>query len=246
MFQTPLISVENINLEFDSVSVLKDVSLSVQAGQIVSLIGPNGAGKTSLVKILLGLLSPTTGQLKRKPGLTIAYLPQRFLIEPTMPITVERFLGLTAERKNKPIATALEEAGIQALRRKPMQSISGGEMQRVMLARCLLSNPELLVLDEPDQGMDMAGQESLYNLIGGIRDRYQCGVVMVSHDLHLVMAATDEVVCLNHHVCCSGHPEAISKHPEFLQLFDRPQGGLAVYAHDHDHDHDLHGNVIHD
>lgn len=246
MSSAPLIEAHKVSLKFETNSILDGVSLAVQAGQIISLIGPNGAGKSSLVKVLLGLVKPTLGWVKRKPKVKVAYMPQRFAVEPTIPITVERFLELSAESKEKSVDAALAEAGVEKIKSTPVQLISGGEMQRVMLARCLLRNPELLVLDEPDQGMDTAGQEALFKLIGEIRDRYQCGIVMVSHDLHLVMAATDEVICLNHHICCSGHPEAISQHPEFLRLFNKPQGALAVYAHHHDHEHDLHGDVIHD
>lgn len=242
----PLVEADDVSLHLQARPILHNISLQITAGKIISLIGPNGAGKTSLVKVLLGLLSPSSGQINRKPDLQVAYLPQRFHLEPSMPISVERFLALSAEHRDKPVVSALEEAGVAFLAKSPMCSISGGELQRVMLSRCLLRNPELLVLDEPDQGMDTAGQQSLYALIGDIRDRYHCGVLMVSHDLHLVMAATDQVVCLNRHICCSGHPESISKHPEFLRLFGRPQPGLALYTHRHDHRHDLHGDVIDD
>ncbi len=241
-----LISAHNLRVEINKQTILDNVSLQIDAGQIISLIGPNGAGKTTFVRALLGLQRLDGGKIERRPGLSIAYLPQRLSIDPAFPITVERFLELSTERKDKPVGAALEEAGIHQLRKLPMQSISGGELQRVMLARCLLRNPQLLVLDEPDQAMDTTGQQALYRLITDIRDRYQCGVLMVSHNLHLVMAATDQVICLQHHVCCTGHPEAIAQHPEFLRLFGQPVDGLAVYTHDHDHEHDLHGDIIKD
>jgi zinc transport system ATP-binding protein len=244
--RSTLIRAEGLNLRFKGRTVLDNISLTLEAGRIVSLIGPNGAGKTALVKLMLGLMPPTSGTVARKPDLVISYLPQRAALEPMMPMTVARFLALGSEQRDKTVTEALEEAGIARLRHTPMQSVSGGELQRVMLARCLLRDPELLVLDEPDQGMDAAGQQSLYELIAGIRERYRCGVLMVSHNLHLVMDKTDRVICLNRHVCCTGHPEAISRHPEFLQLFGQPVQGLAVYSHDHDHEHDLHGNVIHE
>lgn len=244
--KTPcLLEASNINVTFNGRPVLQNVSLQIEPGQIISLIGPNGAGKTTLVRVLLGLQRPDSGHIERPPGVRVAYLPQRLALDATLPITVERFLALSAARHNKPVAVALEEAGIAALRKAPMQSISGGELQRVMLARCLLRNPQLLVLDEPDQGMDAAGQQALFYLITDIRDRYGCGVLMVSHDLHLVMAATDKVVCLQQHVCCTGHPQSITQHPEFLRMFG-PVDGLAVYAHRHDHEHDLHGDVVDD
>lgn len=246
MTDSPLIDARNISVTFNGRHVLHDVSLRVEPGQIISLIGPNGAGKTTLVRVLLGLQAPDSGLVERRPNLNISYLPQRLNLDATLPITVERFLELSTERRDKPVAAALEEAGVSALRHAAMQSISGGEFQRVMLARCLLRNPQLLVLDEPDQGMDTIGQQALFDQITDIRSRYRCGVLMVSHDLHLVMAATDQVVCLQQHICCTGHPQSITRHPEFLRLFGQPAEGLALYAHDHDHAHDLHGDVIHD
>lgn len=240
-----LLDARRISVAFNGRAVLQDVNLRIEPGQIISLIGPNGAGKTTLVRVLLGLQRPDSGQIERRPALRIAYLPQRLALDATLPITVERFLQLSAARHAKPVAEALAEAGIDNLRRAPMQSISGGELQRVMLARCLLRNPQLLVLDEPDQGMDAAGQQALFHLITDIRSRYGCGVLMVSHDLHLVMAATDQVVCLQQHVCCTGHPQTITHDPEFLRLFGQVEG-LAVYAHSHDHEHDLHGDVVDD
>jgi zinc transport system ATP-binding protein len=240
-----LLEARDVNVSFNGRPILQDVSLQIESGQIISLIGPNGAGKTTLVRVLLGLQQPGSGHIERQPGLRVAYLPQRLTLDATLPITVERFLALSAARHHKPLEVALEEAGITALRKAPMQSISGGELQRVMLARCLLRNPQLLVLDEPDQGMDAAGQQALFHLITEIRERYGCGVLMVSHDLHLVMAATDRVICLQQHVCCTGHPQSITQDPEFLRLFG-PVEGLAVYAHRHDHEHDLHGDVVDD
>ena len=221
--------------------VLQDVSLQIRAGEIISLIGPNGAGKTTLVRVLLGLLPAQAGHITSQPGLRMAYLPQRLKIDPALPITVERFLQIKAGDD-----AILKETGITALKKSPMQSISGGELQRVMLARCLLRKPQLLVLDEPGQGMDVSGQEELYGLVKTIRDRYGCGILMVSHDLHFVMAATDHVICLHHHVCCTGHPHAITAHPEFLRMFGRPAENLALYTHAHDHAHDLHGDIVDD
>lgn len=242
----PLVDAREIYLQIDDQVILQDVSLQLSAGKIVSLIGPNGAGKTTLVKIILGLLQPDRGRVQRQPGLVTSYLPQRLSIQPAMPVTVNRFMELSVGNKDKSIDAALDEAGVLRLKHTALQSISGGELQRVMLARCLLRDPQLLVLDEPDQGMDSTGQQVLFALITDIRDRYNCAVLMVSHDLHLVMAATDEVVCLNRHICCHGHPESISEHPEFLRLFGKPVSGLAVYTHHHDHKHNLRGDVIDD
>ncbi|HEX5056759.1 MAG TPA: ATP-binding cassette domain-containing protein [Gammaproteobacteria bacterium] len=244
MNQPPLIDVQSVSVALGGRSVLHNVSLQIREREIISLIGPNGAGKTTLVKTLLGLLQPAGGRVLRRPRLRMAYLPQRLRIDPALPMTVQRFLELCNRGDVSAVQGVLEETGVSRLRGTPLQSVSGGEFQRVMLARCLLLRPELLVLDEPGQGMDVTGQEELYGLVKTIRDRYGCGILLVSHDLHFVMAATDHVVCLHHHVCCTGHPEAITGHPEFLRLFGRPALNLALYTHEHDHAHDLHGDVV--
>jgi zinc transport system ATP-binding protein len=241
---SPLIDVQSVSVDLGGRHILHDVSLQIREREIISLIGPNGAGKTTLVKAVLGLLQPSAGRIVRRPRLRTAYLPQRLKIDPALPMTVERFLQLGNEGESSAVPVVLKEAGVSRLRRTPLQAVSGGEFQRVMLARCLLRKPELLVLDEPGQGMDVSGQEELYGLVKSIRDRYGCGILLVSHDLHFVMAATDNVVCLHHHVCCTGHPEAITGHPEFLRLFGRPAMNLALYTHEHDHAHDLHGDVV--
>ena len=239
-----LISANNVSVSFNDREVLQQVSLDVRAGQIITLIGPNGAGKSTLVRVLIGLTSPSKGQVTRKPKLRIGYMPQKLHIDPNLPITVERFLRLAGASKAA-IKSALTEVGSPHLTNSPLQTISGGELQRVLLARALLRDPQLLVLDEPVQGVDIAGQTELYELISAIRKRHQCGVVMVSHDLHLVMAQTDTVICLNHHICCHGHPEQVSTDPAYLELFGaRHSQALAVYQHHHDHQHDAHGDII--
>jgi zinc transport system ATP-binding protein len=244
--QSPLIDVQSVSVALGGRSVLHNVSLQIREREIISLIGPNGAGKTTLVKTLLGLLQPNSGRILRRPRLRMAYLPQRLKIDAALPMTVQRFLELCNRGDASAVEGVLEETGVSRLRKTPLQAVSGGEFQRVMLARCLLLRPELLVLDEPGQGMDVTGQEELYGLVQTIRDRYGCGILLVSHDLHFVMAATDHVVCLHHHVCCTGHPEAITGHPEFLRLFGRPALNLALYTHEHDHAHDMHGDVVDD
>jgi zinc transport system ATP-binding protein len=201
----------------------------------VTLVGPNGAGKTTLLRILLGLQRPSAGSAWRRPGLRIGYLPQRLAIDETLPLTVRRLLALAGPAGKERIDAALAEVGAKPLASMPVQALSGGELQRVLLARALLREPDLLVLDEPVQGVDVTGQGELYALIRHIRDRRGCGVLLVSHDLHLVMAASDEVVCLNRHVCCSGHPETVTRHPAYRALFG---DAIAVYAHHHDHVHD--------
>lgn len=239
-----LIEASDVEVRFGGTAVLTGANVVVRPGEIVTLIGPNGAGKTSLVRALLGLIKPATGKVTRRKGLRIGYMPQKLSVDPSLPLTVERFLQLGAARKDADIGAALSEAGVGHVMGNPMQGISGGELQRVMLARALLREPDLLVLDEPVQGVDVTGQAELYRLIQDIRKRRGVGVLMVSHDLHVVMAKTDHVVCLNRHVCCAGHPQSVSRHPEFVALFGPDVAStLAVYAHDHDHAHDLDGHV---
>jgi zinc transport system ATP-binding protein len=239
-----LIRLDGVAVSFNGQPVLDDVQLSVQPGEIVTLIGPNGAGKTTLVRVVLGLLQPERGSVQRTPRLRIGYMPQKLHVDATLPLSVLRFLRLVPGVDRARALAALAEVGAEQVIDSPLQSISGGELQRVLLARALLREPQLLVLDEPVQGVDVAGQAELYRLISRLRERHGCGVLMVSHDLHLVMSATDQVVCLNRHVCCSGHPEQVSGDPAFIELFGQDARSLAIYHHHHDHDHDRHGGVV--
>lgn len=236
-----LIQLQGIGKYFNNNKVVSGIDLSIEDGQIITLIGPNGAGKTTLVKLVLGLLEPDEGRVMRHSNLCIGYMPQKLHIDPTLPITLGRFLAL-AEPNTKLCIDALKEVGIEKHIHSPLQSLSGGEMQRALLARAILRKPNFLVLDEPVQGVDVAGQEELYKLIGQLRTRLPCGVLMVSHDLHLVMSATDEVVCLNQHICCHGRPDQVSNNPAFIELFGTK---TATYTHHHDHEHGLHGEVVH-
>ena len=245
MHSSPLVEATGIGIRFNGRQVLNDVDVSVHAREIVTLIGPNGAGKTTLVRIILGLLKPDQGKVKRQKGLRIGYMPQRLALSANLPLTVKRFLGLAQVNHVTRLKQVAAELEIERLLESQMITLSGGETQRVLLARALLRNPQLLVLDEPVQGVDVTGQTELYGLISRIRNTHDCGVLMISHDLHLVMAATDRVFCLNQHVCCSGHPEAVSRHPAYLELFGSPASAkLALYTHHHNHMHDIHGNVI--
>ncbi len=240
---TVLIQVRNVSVQFQQHTALDNVSLDVKRGEIITLIGPNGAGKSTLVRVVLDLLKPQIGSVFRQAGIRIGYMPQRLSIDPVLPLTVERFLRLGGSKKKSALEMALEEVGAVGLLMRPLQGISGGEMQRVLLARALLRNPDLLVLDEPIQGVDIIGQYELYELIAQIRTQRKCGILMVSHDLHLVMSATDKVVCLNQHLCCSGHPETVTKHPAYLALFgERAARDLAIYTHHHAQYHDQ-GNL---
>lgn len=234
--------------------ILDRVSLSLQRGEILTVIGPNGAGKSCLLRIALGLLQPSEGRRDIEPGLRIGYMPQQLQINPYLPLTVDDFMQQPLPTSGWPLRArpfsrrqvldALAEVDAEHLLAQPAQKLSGGELQRVLLARALIVNPDLLVLDEPVQGVDVNGQADLYALIRRLRDRHGCGVLMVSHDLHVVMAATDLVLCLNQHVCCSGHPASVSRHPEYRRLFGLPAGDdLAIYTHHHDHAHNLHGDA---
>jgi len=240
-----LINASNISLEIEQRQILNNISLQVAKEQIVTLIGPNGAGKTSLVKIVLGLVQPSSGTVTLRKGLRVGYMPQRLHIDPSMPVSVDRFLKLAVNANRSEIGGVLKEVGASALLNSQLHSLSGGELQRVLLARALIQAPQLLVLDEPVQGVDVNGQAELYRLIENIRIRHKCGILLVSHDLHLVMSATDEVICLNQHVCCHGHPEQVSNDPAYLELFGKKDAEtLAVYTHHHNHSHDLGGDIV--
>ncbi len=238
----PLVEARGVSVRFRQRNALDAVDLAVHAGEIVTLVGLNGAGKSTLVRVLLGIVRPDRGTVVRAPGLRIGYSPQHVHRDPILPMTVRRFLTLGAPAPRERLEAALDEVGAGAILDFPLAEVSGGEMQRALLARALLREPGLLVLDEPLAGVDVTSQGDLYRLIAKIRDRYGCGVLLVSHDLHLVMAATDTVVCLNRHVCCTGRPEAVLRHPEFISLFGpHLSETLAVYQHLHDHRHDPSG-----
>ncbi len=239
-----LLVAENIGFSIRGKTILTDVSLRLDSKEIITLIGPNGAGKTSLVRILLGLCHASSGTVKRKDNLRVGYVPQRIHVPDVMPLRVCDFLNVAGLYGIDQCQQGLDEVNCGYLLYSPMQNISGGEMQRVLLARALLKKPQLLVLDEPASGMDVIGQQALYETIRNIRDKHDCGILMVSHDLHLVMAATDRVICLNTHICCTGHPDDVSEHPEYLKLFGDAIDGLALYSHHHDHEHDIHGNIV--
>lgn len=238
----PLLEARGVTVRLRGRTVLDSIDLVVAAGEIVTLIGPNGSGKTTLVRTLLGLLAPDKGTVVRAPGLRVGYVPQILAVDDSLPLTVRRFLLLGGPAGEDRLAGALTEVGADGLLDAPVQQVSGGQLKRILLARALLREPDLMVLDEPGAGVDVTGQSAFYRLIRAIRDRHRCGILLVSHDLHLVMAATDRVVCLNRHVCCHGVPESVTRHPEYLALFgDAPVDGLAVYTHHHDHTHDLAG-----
>jgi zinc transport system ATP-binding protein len=241
-----LLEAKSVSVKRQGRFLLQKADLQLYQGKITTLIGPNGAGKTTLVRSLLGLLKTDEGSIWRSANLRLGYMPQKLHLDASFPLTVERFLTLAG----KPLTDMQEVLSLTAvdhLLKSPMQHLSGGETQRVLLARALLRKPQLLVLDEPVQGVDITGQAALYELIHQIRNQRGCGVLLVSHDLHLVMATTDTVVCLNQHICCQGHPEQVTNDPAYIALFgDQPEraAAMAIYTHHHDHQHDAHGKVI--
>jgi len=244
-----LIETKGISLTLDGKQILDKVDIRLHQGEIVTLIGPNGAGKSTLVRVILGLIKPDSGEVRLTPKLRIGYMPQRLTIDPVLPLTVRRFLTLAQRCSESKLLEALTEVGAELLLDSAMQTLSGGETQRVLLARAMLRDPDLLILDEPVQGVDVTGQDELYRLIGTIRKRHGCGILMISHDLHMVMSATDQVLCLNRHVCCSGHPDSVRIDPSYVALFgpaEIQQPVITPYSHQHDHSHDVHGDIIKD
>ncbi|GAA3964035.1 ATP-binding cassette domain-containing protein [Allohahella marinimesophila] len=243
-----LLSMDDVNVRIGGQTILSNISLTLEADRITTVIGPNGAGKTTLCKVALGILQPTSGRVQKAPGLRISYVPQRFHIDSSMPLTVRDFLSVSLpfarKRRLLGIAEALELTEVEHCIDKNLHQLSGGETQRVLLARAITQQADLIVLDEPAQGVDVNGQELLYKLISRIRDIRHCGILLISHDLHLVMADTDNVLCLNGHICCAGHPESISNDPAFVSLFGRRAADtLAIYHHHHDHHHHADGTV---
>ena len=240
-----LITARGIGVNYAGHLVLDHVDVDLKRGEILTLIGLNGAGKSTLVKVLLGIVSPQTGTVVRKPGLRIGYTPQRLITDSAMPMTVNRFMTIGSRVSRLRVRQVLAEVGAEGVLDTALVNLSGGELHRVLLGRALLRNPDLLVLDEPLAGVDVNSRAELYRLIVALRDRYQCGVLLVSHDLHIVMAATDIVICLNHHVCCTGHPHSVANLPQFMSLFGKPVAEvLGVYTHHHDHSHDIDGEPV--
>jgi zinc transport system ATP-binding protein len=239
-----LVAAEGVTLAFRGKPAVETVSIAVHACEIVTLIGPNGAGKTTLARALLGLAPVSAGRITRRPGLRIGYVPQRFPIDAIIPLSVRRFMSLSEAVPRERAAACLAETGAERLIDAQMSELSGGEFQRVLLARALARDPQLLVLDEPAQAVDFAGAAQLYELITAIRDRRGCGILLISHDLQVVLGASDRVVCLNRHICCEGRPGTVAGHPEYVRLFGpKAAASLGIYEHRHDHMHTLSGDV---
>ena len=233
-----LVALENAGLNRGGRWLVRGVDLAVPRGHVVTLIGPNGSGKSTTARLALGLAKPSEGRAHRAKGLRVGYVPQKLAIDWTLPLSVRRFMGLTRRLPHGAVEEALERVGIPALADAQMRTLSGGEFQRALLARAIALAPDLLVLDEPVQGVDVNGEAALYKLIDDIRGELGCGILMISHDLHVVMASTDTVICLNGHVCCRGTPDVVSRNPAYRSLFGwRTSPDIAIYRHDH-HDHD--------
>ena len=238
-----LVNLENAGVYKSPKWLIRGVSLEVRRGQIVTLIGPNGSGKTTTAKMVLSILEPDEGSMKRYTD-KIAYVPQKINIDWTMPLRVVDFMRLTNNLSDNEVSESLNQTGVEKLFKEQIHGLSGGEFQRVLLARAIAKKPELLVLDEPVQGVDFNGEIDLYNIIKNISANLNCGILLVSHDLHFVMSATDHVVCLNGHICCSGKPSAVIKDKAYIELFGEHRSKtLTYYQHDHDHIHNSDGSV---
>jgi zinc transport system ATP-binding protein len=240
-----LVQLQGAGISLGGRWLVRGVDLVVHSGEIVTLIGPNGSGKSTTAKMALGVIKPGEGTATQRQGLKTAYVPQKVSIDWTLPLRVDALMRLTQTLTDADLAAALESTGAAHLLQREVRHLSGGEFQRVMLARAVARKPDFLVLDEPVQGVDFSGEIALYDLIKEVRNQTGCGILMVSHDLHMVMAATDHVICLNGHVCCHGTPENVAGSSAYKQLFGDRAGALALYQHRHDHQHLPDGRVQH-
>ncbi|EGV05115.1 high-affinity zinc transporter ATPase [Haemophilus pittmaniae HK 85] len=240
----PLIELKQINVIFAEKTALRDINLKIYPNSIITIVGPNGGGKSTLLKTLLKLQKPSSGEVLYHDKVRIGYVPQKIHLDHSLPLTVSRFLRLSKDVNKRDIEATLTQLSIHHLAEQNMQKLSGGEMQRVLLARAILNKPNLLVLDEPTQGVDINGQAELYQLIHQTQQALNCAVVMVSHDLHIVMADSKEVLCINQHICCAGTPETLSNDPTFMRLWgNQIAQNVGFYSHHHNHHHNMHGDV---
>ena len=234
-----LIAATGVAVDLGGQCILHDIDFQIDRGEVVTIVGPNGSGKSTFLRVLIGAIRPAAGKVTRATGLRIGYVPQRLGVDLTLPMTVRRFLCLPRWRGRDVVDAVLERVGAAGLGKRQMTVLSGGQFQRVLLARALLRDPDVLILDEPTQSLDQPGIAAFYRLIDRIRREIGCAVLLVSHDLHVVMRASHRVVCLNGHICCQGPPTAVSADPEYRALFGAEAAeALALYHHEHDHGHD--------
>lgn len=243
MSAAELLRLRGVAVTLGGHEVLRGIDMTVRQGEIVTVLGPNGSGKTTLMRLLIGALRPAAGTVWRAPGLRLAYVPQRLSIDPTLPMTAARFINLPQRRDARDVAAALDRAGLDGLGQRPVAALSGGQMQRLLLARALLGTPDLLILDEGAAGLDAPGTAAYYARIEKVRAETGCAVLMVSHDLQVVMRASDHVICLNGHICCEGTPESVALSPVYRGMFGGAEGAVALYRHHHDHSHDAEGQA---
>ncbi|MBY6162906.1 metal ABC transporter ATP-binding protein [Mameliella alba] len=236
---TSLIEARGLTMRHGTLDVLRNVDFAIAPGEIVTVVGPNGSGKSTLLRALIGAMKPLRGKVTRARGLRLGYVPQGLRLDGSLPMTVARFLNLPQRVSAEARQAALEASGAGDLSERQLAALSGGQFQRVLLARALLNDPQILILDEPTTGLDQPAQASFYRQIEDLRDRLGCAVLMVSHELHVVMSASDRVICLNGHVCCEGRPEVVAQAEEYRALFGTgTKGALALYRHQHTHSHD--------
>jgi zinc transport system ATP-binding protein len=229
---------ENIGLKINHQKIIDKISLQLKRGEITTLIGPNGGGKTSIAHILLGILKPTSGKVLKNSQIKIGYMPQKIEIDKTIPLTAQDFIQLSTHKieLDETFKNLISHLNVKKILNKQIHDLSGGQLQKILFLRALINKPDLLVLDEPTQYMDISAIEDFYQIIDEVRKANNCAILLISHDLHMVMQKTDVVFCINHHVCCHGSPESVNQHPEYLSLFGN-RSEVAIYQHHHDHQH---------
>jgi zinc transport system ATP-binding protein len=235
-----IIKLRNINKFFEKTQVLRDIDLEILPESITTVIGPNGAGKTTLAKLIIGIEAPSSGDMYRKKGLKVSYIPQKLALDRNLPLDISSFLNLLSQGRSskKSITQVLAEVAFDLPLAQSVHSLSGGQFQKVMLAAALLNKPDLIVMDEPTQGLDVTAQTNFYKIIERIKTEHHCAIFIISHDLFTVMSRSEQVICLNQHICCNGAPSHVINNPEYIKIFGRRDDMISQYSHNHDHTHD--------